>query len=52
MLFPEAAVQRCLKKRCIENMQQTYRRTPMAKCDFNKVEIFGPRNFLYEIKIM
>ena len=27
-----------LKKRCSENMQQIYRRTPMSKCDFNKVE--------------
>ena len=26
-----------LKKRCSENKQQTYRRTPMPKCDFNKV---------------
>ena len=26
-----------LKKRCSENMQQIYRRTPMLKCDFNKV---------------
>ena len=25
-----------LKKRCSENMQQIYRRTPMLKCDFNK----------------
>ena len=25
------------RKRCSENMQQTYRRTPMPKCDFNKV---------------
>ena len=24
-------------KRCSENMQQIYRRTPMPKCDFNKV---------------
>ena len=24
-------------KRCSENMQQIYRTTPMAKCDFNKV---------------
>ena len=24
-------------KRCSENMQQIYRRTPMSKCDFNKV---------------
>ena len=33
----ETAVQRCLKKRCSKNMQQDYRRTPMRKCDFNKV---------------
>ena len=26
-----------LKKRCSENMQQIYRRTPMPKCDFNNV---------------
>ena len=26
-----------LKKRCSENMQLIYRRTPMRKCDFNKV---------------
>ena len=26
-----------LKKRCSENMQQIYRRTPMPKCDINKV---------------
>ena len=26
-----------LKKRCFENMQQIYMRTPMPKCDFNKV---------------
>ena len=25
-----------LRKRCSENMQQVYRRTPMSKCDFNK----------------
>ena len=24
------------RKRCSENMQQIYRRTPMPKCDFNK----------------
>ena len=28
-----------LKKRCSENMQQTYTRTPMPKCDFNKVAL-------------
>ena len=26
-----------LRKSCFENMQQIYRRTPMSKCDFNKV---------------
>ena len=26
-----------LAKGCTENMQQIYRRTPMAKCDFNIV---------------
>ena len=25
------------RKRCSENMQQIYRRTPMPKCDFKKV---------------
>ena len=25
-----------LRKKCSENMQQIYRRTPMAKCDFDK----------------
>ena len=28
-----------LKKRCSENKQQIYRRTPMPKCDFNKVAL-------------
>ena len=27
------------KKRCSENMQQIYRRTPMPKCDINKVAL-------------
>ena len=26
-----------LRKSCSENMQEIYRRTPMPKCDFNKV---------------
>ena len=25
------------RKMCSENMHQIYRRTPMAKCDFNKI---------------
>ena len=28
-----------LKKRCSKNMRQIYRRTPMPKCDFNKVAL-------------
>ena len=28
-----------LIKGCFENMQQTYRRTPVPKCDFNKVAL-------------
>ena len=27
------------RKRCYENMQQTYRRTPMPNCDFNRVAL-------------
>ena len=27
------------RKRCSENMQQIYRRTPMPKCDFNKAAL-------------
>ena len=50
-----AAVQRCLRKRCSENMQQIYRRIPMPKCDFeqrNFIEITlrhrcSPVNLLY-----
>ena len=26
-----------LKKKCSENIPQIYKRTPMPKCDFNKV---------------
>ena len=28
-----------LRKRCSENMQEIYRRTPMPTCDFNKIAI-------------
>ena len=35
----ETALHRCSYKRCFENMQQIYRRTPMPKCDFNKVAL-------------
>ena len=27
------------RESCSENMQQIYRRTPMPKCDFNKVAL-------------
>ena len=27
------------RKRCSENMEQIYRRTPVPKCDFNKVAL-------------
>ena len=42
-----------LRKRCTKNMQQIYRRPPMAKRDFNKVALqlklhFG-MGFLLEI---
>ena len=31
-----------LRKKCSENVQQIYWRTPMRKCDFNKVALhFG-----------
>ena len=33
----EAATQSVPRKRCSENRQQIYRRTPMLKCNFNKV---------------
>ena len=35
-----------LRKRCSENMQQIYRRTPMSKCEFNKLH-FGMGVLLY-----
>ena len=28
-----------LRKRCFENMQEIYRRTPMPECDFSKVAL-------------
>ena len=30
-----------LRKRCSENMQQIYRRTPMPNCDFKKVALYN-----------
>ena len=37
ILFQKQPSRGVLRKRCPENMQQIYRRTPMPKCDFNKV---------------
>ena len=39
-----------LRKRCSENMQQIYKRTPMLKCDFNKVARFSPVNLLHVLR--
>ena len=41
------AHRRVLTKRCSENMQQIYRRTPTRKCDFNKVAL----QFVIEIAL-
>ena len=35
----EAASRGIHRKRCSENVQQIYRRTPMPKCDFNKIAL-------------
>ena len=37
----ETVFQSVLRKKCSENMQQIYRKTPMPKCDFNKVDLHG-----------
>ena len=37
LLFQKQPSRGVLRKRCSENMQQIYRRTPMPKYDFNKV---------------
>ena len=33
----QAAVRGIFRKKCSQSMQQIYKRTPMPKCDFNKV---------------
>ena len=35
----EAPFRGILRKRCSENMQEIYRRTPMLKCNFNKLSL-------------
>ena len=34
---PEAAAQRCYEEKVFGNMRQIYGKTPIPKCDFNKV---------------
>ena len=44
-----------LRKRCSENMQEIYRKTPMPKCDFNKVAMVNecsPVNFLHILRTL
>ena len=42
-----------LWKSCCENMQQIYRRTPMQKCDFNKVALhFGMGVWVFSCKFL
>ena len=36
-IYQNQASRGVLLKRCSENMQQIYKKTPMPKCDFNKV---------------
>ena len=36
------------KKRCYENMQQIDSRTPIPKCDLNKVASYFQNTFLFE----
>ena len=42
--FKKQPSRRVLIKSCSENMEQIYRRTPMPKCDFNKVFEIALRN--------
>ena len=39
MLLQKQPARGVPRERCSENMQQIYRRTPMPKCDFNKVAL-------------
>ena len=40
-----------LRKRCSENIQQIYRRTPMPKCDYNKVAIGLKLKLVISVKV-
>ena len=39
LMFQKQPSRSVLRKRCSENMQQIYGRTPLLKCDFNKVAL-------------
>ena len=43
---PKNPAQINVKKRCFENMQQIYGRTPMSKCDFGLRHGCSPVNLL------
>ena len=38
-IFQKQPPRRVPRERCSENIQEIYRRTPMPKCDFNKVAL-------------
>ena len=48
----EAAAQRCSKERCSKNLQQIYRRTPMPKCNFNKIALLCKLNFGMAVNLL
>ena len=48
-LLQEQPPRGVLRKRCSKNMQQIYRRTPMLKCDFNKVAKQGGIHYKHYI---
>ena len=47
----ETAAQGVLRKKCSENMQQIYRRTPMLKCYFSQIfpELFKRKPEMQEL---
>ena len=49
MISQKQPLRAVLRKRCSETMQQINRKTPMPKCDFNKVARHGcsPVNLLH-----
>ena len=39
LIYQKQSSKGVLRKRCSENMQQIYRRTPLPNCDFSKVAL-------------